>query len=499
MRLRSIIGKYRQFFIAALCGLALLTVLAIDLFHLSSGAQAGQRAGDASQGLNEYSYELIFRPEEKSLAVTMTLRFTNRTGEQLNNLLLRTWAGAYASEETSPAAIDALYEACYPQGFDPGGIAIEGVWWNDAPVNAAFLDGACTALRADISTLSDGENGQLLLRCRLSIPECAHRFGHSQEIWQFGNALPILSVYENGGWRADAYSPLGDPFYSECANYSVSLIAPQGYALACTGTQTVEKRQDGTERFTVSARAVRDFGFALSDSWAQSSQQVSGVTVAAYGPDNESAKRAARYAAQALKTYDVRFGDYPWERYTVCAVNFPFGGMEYPGLSFITLACFEKDMADSLELTIAHETAHQWFYALVGSDQINQPWQDEALCEFAMLRYALDRYGKSAYENLRITRADAPMRERIPQRVSPATPISGFGSLDVYSAVVYGRGCAFLLAADEMSGKIDAFLREYCDRYAFSIASRQDFADLLNDVTGEDLEPLMADYLDTLM
>ena len=499
MRLRSIIGKRWQIFAGALLAAVLLAVLALDGFHLRPRIRAGQRAQSASGGLNEYSYDLLFRPEESSLAVTMTLQYTNRTGNTLESLLLRTWAGAYAKEETSPAAIDALYEACYPQGFDPGGIAVEGVWWNGETVKAAFAVDAGTALQVAVPPLGDRESGQLLLRCRITVPACAHRFGYSQGIWQFGNILPILAVYENGQWRSEEYSPIGDPFYSECANYTVSLVAPQGFACASTGSQTVEKRQDGSQCFRMQAFAARDFAFALSENWQKAQQKTNGILVTAYGPAQESARDAAKAAAKALDAYRRLYGEYAWDTYTVCAVDFPFGGMEYPGLAFIGLPAFEKDRADSLELTIAHETAHQWFYALVGSDQINEPWQDEAISEYAMLRYVREQYGWNAYKNLCITRAEAPMRERIPQRVTPATPITGFGSPDVYSAVVYGRGCAFLLAAEELTGKLDAVLRAYCDKYAFALASRGDFAGLLNSVTGEDLTPLLIDYLDTLI
>ena len=43
--------------------------------------------------------------------------------------------------------------------------------------------------------------GRLLLRCELTVPRCAHRFGTDGAVWQFGNALPILSVWENPEFR----------------------------------------------------------------------------------------------------------------------------------------------------------------------------------------------------------------------------------------------------------------------------------------------------------
>ena len=496
MRLRSIIGKRWQ--LAAL--LAALTLALAAILWPRSPAQAGKRADAAAESMNAaYDFDLIFRPEESALAVTMTLRYTNATGETLNDLTLRTWAGAYAAPETSPAAIDELYEACYPNGFSPGGITLEGVWWNGTMAEAAFADAAQTVLQVAIPPLANGESGTLLLRCRLTAPECAHRFGHSAGVWQFGSALPILAVYRDGAWRQEPYAPIGDPFFSECANYTVTLTAPAGYACAATGRQTAETQGDGTIRWRMEAKAAREFAFALSDAWQSADTQADGVRITAYAPDRDGAKRAAKNAADALKIYGRLYGAYPWDTLTLCAVDFPFGGMEYPGLIFLSQKSFPADWADTLELTVAHETAHQWFYALVGSDPFYEPWQDEALCEYAMLRYVLEKYGRSAYENLRVTRIDAPMRERIPQRVTPATPIDGFGSLDAYTAVVYGRGAAFLTAAEEMTGKVDAFLKAYCDRFAFDIATRQDFIGLMNEVTGEDLTPLMTDYLDTLM
>ena len=197
--------------------------------------------------------------------------------------------------------------------------------------------------------------------------------------------------------------------------------------------------------------------------------------------------------------YSGLYGAYPYPALTVCQADFPFGGMEYPGLIFLGLPYFAEDWADTLELLIAHETAHQWFYALVGSDQYGDPWQDEALSEYAMLRYARAVYGESAYRSLLVTRVDAPMRERISRQVTPGTPIDRFDSLDVYTAVVYGRGAAFLLAVEEMTGRLDAFLRAYCDTFAFSRPTREDFLAFLNGFCGEDFTPLMTDYLDTLM
>ncbi len=495
MRMRSIIRKRKY-----LCAFFLfVSALALGAIFFSPRPSAGARAAAVAEGLNNYNYQLLFLPEDGTLSITMTLDYTNRTPDALDSLTLRTWAGAYAREETSPAAIDVLYDQCYPDGFSAGGIMLDGAWWNGQLANAVFEDEAQTVLRVPITALAPAEQGTLLLRCTLTIPHCAHRYGYSRGVWQFGNALPVLSVYENGAWRADEYHPIGDPFVSECANYSVLLIAPEGYACATSTLCASEETGDGRVMFRMDGQAMRDFSFALSKSWSRAQVKANGVTVVSYAADSESARRSAKNAAKALKVFSGLYGEYPYASLTLCAVNFPFGGMEYPGLIFLSSSYFYQEMRDTLELVVAHETAHQWFYALVGSDQFNQPWQDEALSEYAMLRYAKAVYGQSAYENLLVTRVQAPMQEHIPQAVTPGSPVSYFGSLDVYSSVVYGRGAALLLAIEELTGQADAFLRAYCDTFAFRIASRAEFETLLNAFTGMDLKALMVDYLDTLM
>jgi len=172
--------------------------------------------------------------------------------------------------------------------------------------------------------------------------------------------------------------------------------------------------------------------------------------------------------------------------------------MEYSGLVMIGSECFAANMRETLELTVAHEAAHQWFYGLVGSDQVYAPWQDEALCQWAMLRYVGKTYGRGSYETLKYYRVDAPMMEAVPGSLTPGSPIDYFGSLTDYSTVVYGRGTALLTALDEMLPKgTDGFLRAYADAFRYRFVTRLEFEAFLNGYAGMDLSPLLLDYLDT--
>ena len=63
------------------------------------------------------------------------------------------------------------------------------------------------------------------------------------------------------------------------------------------------------------------------------------------------------------------FGKYPYGVYSIVMTEFPTG-MEYPGIVFIGKDYFNAHSKDELEKIIVHETAHQWWYGVVGNDQI---------------------------------------------------------------------------------------------------------------------------------
>lgn len=479
--------------VCLLCALALLCVL---LVPRQPGYKAPAALLQAAEKMQAYRLTLKLNDQDHTLSVTEEISFTNRTGQPLSDVQLRLWANAYATRETSPAASDELFDACYPNGFSEGYVALHDVQWNGEMMPHRFLDDAGTVLSVSVPDISPGQAGTLRIRCVVQLPNCAHRTGYAEGTYLLGQALPVLSVFENGAWRQDAYSPVGDPFYTECANYTLSLHLPKGYTPACSLPLVEEK--EGV--WTGSGLGIRDLGLVVGKDWETAAAGMEDVRILAYAKEGKSAAQAVQYARKALSTYQSLYGPYPFPTFTVCSAPFAPGAMEYTAMAVVNQRYFAPDQWDTLELFIAHEGAHQWFYAMAGSDPVNNPWQDEALAEYALLRYAEKNYGRAAYENLRYYRVDSPMQERIPGGLTPASPISYFSSLTDYRAIVYGRGAALLIALDTfLPGGVDAFLNHYVQTHAFALASRQDFEKALNAWAGQDLAPLTQDYLDTKM
>lgn len=477
--------------------LMLLTVIVAAgavLFSFGSpeAIPAGEELWAAAQGLDEISLDAVFVPEHHQLRVEQTLRIKNRTGAALDEAVLRTYANAFASQETSPAATEELFDSCYPEGFSAGGLEISQIKVNGNAAEPEWLDEAQTVLAVS-QPWQPEEWLTIEMTYTLRIPLARYRMGHSGRIWTLGSVFPHPAVHEKGQWRQDAYVSIGDPFVSQCANYSVTLHLPEQYIPAATG---YTRGENGVYRYETPA--VREFALVVIEKGVTRTEKVGETLVVALGENRGQADKMLKFASQAIKCYNEQYGIYPYPSLTAAAADVPFGGVEYPGLVMIGKEVLDA-RDDSLEITVAHEVAHQWWYAVVGSDQYYEAWQDEALAEYALLDYVSCYYGENARQALAFERFETAMRVTVPQGVTPGSPVDYFGDLPEYTLVTYRRGAALMVALENALGREgfrDALRTYYADN-AFRLAGRQAFKDALKKVSGSDWSALMEDYLDT--
>ena len=451
---------------------------------------------EAARALDSITIDAVFDPESKQLTATQVMTLRNPAGMPLDHVTLRSYSGAYLSESTSPVANDELFAASYGSRFSTGGLILDSAMVNGEKVQHAWGDEAKTVLTLPADWPVD-EEITVTLTYHVNIPDCGSRFGVKGGIFALGNVFPTPALWQDGDWRTEDYVSIGDPFLTECANWTVRLTLPRNYTVAATGYAQPVYVGDAAV-YTMQAQAVRDFALVISDQFATASGMADDVLVTAYAKDASAARRMLKFARQAIECYESRWGEYIYPSLTLAEVDFPYGGMEYPRMVMIGSALMDA-RDDSLEVTVAHEVAHQWWYAMVGSDSYLQAWQDESLCEYALMDYVGQVYGASARKSLIFDRIETAMRITIPRGVTPGSPIDYFQDLTEYSQVVYRRGAALWTALETLMGKeqLDAALRQYAEAFRFSIATREDLTRLLSQAAGQDLTPLMEDYLDT--
>ena len=147
-------------------------------------------------------------------------------------------------------------------------------------------------------------------------------------------------------------------------------LATSGRRVATTGLSS-----------TWLAENVRDFNIAASPSWTARTQKVGSVSVRVYSFPGGNGTRLMSLAVRALRRYQALMGSYPYPTFAV-AESGGGSGMESPGLIWIPRGL----TSGQLPWLVSHETAHQWFYSLVGNDQARQPFADEAMADF-LARY----------------------------------------------------------------------------------------------------------------
>ncbi|MDR2656874.1 MAG: M1 family metallopeptidase [Oscillospiraceae bacterium] len=454
-------------------------------------AMASAELRAASEALTSYDVRASFQPSSQTLTARERVTYRNMTGQALEAVYLRTYANAFASEETSPAAAAELYDLCYKKGFSPGGITIVSATIDNVNAEWSYEDDAGTVLKVETPRLTPGSSVVISLTYTIRIPTCAYRFGMSSGIAALHGALPTVAMWENGEWRLEQYYPIGDPFISECANWRVELTMPDGWIAASSGARVAGSP------LTFEALAVRDFSLVLSNRFVFYQTDADGILVTAYALSVGEARAMARDAVSALRIFSGMFGAYPWPSYDIVSADIPFGGMESAALAMIGLS----NAANSVnrERAIAHETAHQWFYAVAGSDELREPWIDEALCVYAVTQYIQSAKGDAAFNDYVEEEIEPSMRITIPRGVTIGSPVELFASWNEYRTIVYQRGASMMLGLREAMGeeKLNEALRLYIKNAQFGIADRATFTDALKQVSGSEWEWFLVDYLDT--
>jgi hypothetical protein len=338
-------------------------------------------------------------------------------------------------------------------------------------VRAASVAGKAVKVTVDDQTLVMPLGGVLrdggLVQARL-IFSSTLRSNTAGPNWMFARVNGIVDAYRWLPWvsrRLPFDRPnIGDPWITPVSPLvRVKITTDRPLVIATSGERIA--RSGLTQTFE--AVNVRDFSITASPDYRTSSVVVGDTTIAVYYRPGGPGVSLLAQARNALTKMEALVGPYPYGTYRVAQSAGGYA-IESPGLVWIPRGAPSSNLA----YLVHHETAHQWFYGLVGGDQANEPFTDEAMAEF-MTRHVL---GTRRASRCRTSRLDLSI-----YRYSSAC----------YYEVVYIQGGNFINDLRVRMGPTPFWegVRAYIAENRFKIAPTKTLLETLDAHTTLDLVP----------
>lgn len=450
--------------------------------------------------VNEYEINAVFYEEEKIMEGTEKITYINKSPNNLKSIYFHIYPNVFKYKETVPFDENEIVEA-YKDGFEPGYININSVKSSKGSLSFLIMGKDNSILKVNLhDELEPQEKTKIYIDFMIKIPPAYGRFGFGKNTINFGNWYPIASVVDESGWNLEPYHSIGDPFFSDISNYRVIMTMSSNYVLASTGDLVKKETTGKNYRWTFEAQNVRDFAMIASKKYKIIEDEIQGISIRSYYFEDEAAEISLKVAKDSIDIFNKIFGRYPYKQFSVAASDFYIGGMEYPKLVFIDEEIYRSNR-EMLEYIIVHETGHQWWYGVVGNNEIKEAWLDEALTEYSTLLYYEKKYGEESknkmYKNMIL--AGYNLYRNFDERKNEIIlkDLDHFNSSREYQALVYYKGAMFLQHLREELGDEAFFdiLKVYFDKYKYENATTEDFKKVCEMICDKNLNNIFEKWL----
>lgn len=377
----------------------------------------------------KYEIKVKLNDVKHTLSAYEKISYKNNSAFTLNELYFHLWPNAY--RDLNSALSKQLLEAgetnlYWSKKEDRGYIDSLNFKINGIAVKHQLLKDTADICRINLpKSLLPGETIEIETPFYVKIPSALFsRLGHIDQQYQITQWYPKPAVFDNGKWKYFPYLNQGE-FYSEFGIYDVYITLPENYVVGATGDlvdnndeiKWLNTLADSTAK--ISSYNSKDMEFPKSSeklktlhyhqekvhdyAWfadkryhvlkgevelPQSKRKVTTWTMFT----NSSAKawsKSIAYINDAVYYYSLWNGDYPYNQCTaVDGTISAGGGMEYPNVTVIG----STNDPFSLDVVIAHEVGHNWFYGILGSNERENGWMDEGINSFNEMRYISTKY-----------------------------------------------------------------------------------------------------------
>lgn len=451
-------------------------------------ACATDRMSEAKSRGDNYTIVCAYDDQAHVLSAVQTVEATNRSENSFTSVKFHIYPNQYREDAKNGVVPNSYNLLAYPNGISHGDISIDNVKVDGNPVAFTIEGEDMDILSVPTAEWFPNQKLNIEMTYSVQLANIKHRLGWTENAVNLGNFYPVLCHIDNSNYSCTPYYNIGDPFVSDCANYDVTLKIDEKYLVASTGNLSEANAENGTVTYKYTADAVRDFAFVASDKFKKISQTVGDTTINYFYYGDADAEKSLNTAIGSYEYYTKNIGEYPYKQLSVCETDFCYGGMEYPSLVMITSG------SQSYQEAIAHEVAHQWFYGVVGNDQIANAWMDEGLAEYLTYLY-MDSCGAAklshyVLQNLQTytTYVDV-LNNYYKSADTTFRSLADYKNDNEYVVMTYLKGSLLFNTVHETMGATKFFkaLSSYYDCAMFSVADPAQIIECFSKVGGTEI------------
>jgi len=348
-----------------------------------------------------YRMTVDLNTDDHSVAVQETLLYRNQSPDTLRELYFHLYLNKYRAGSLALPELE----------FDTGGIDLLELSVNDRVTKNYQIDQTLMLVPLD-HPLTPGDSVSISFTFIAMIPPASGRYGYQGMHYDVGNWYITPVVYDRFGWHLHQH--LDNEFYQEWGDFRVTIRVPQDFFVGGTGKLLNESdvipaaRADtpgmlraGSEDTVLvpwefEAKNVHDFAWTTDPSYILEQVEWDGITlnILILDYNQESWQEVAEWGGQALQYLCQTFGRYPYDQLTVADTYIRAGGIEYPQIVMINDYINPDFEPGDFRAVIIHEMAHNWFYGLLGNNQLEHEWLDEGFTTFAEIKTMEHLFGR---------------------------------------------------------------------------------------------------------
>jgi len=468
--------------------------------NLDSDAKAESVMSIATNYYNTYNITLNINSESRIISGVEKVAYKNNTGKDLSKIYFHVYSNAFIPSSKKQPYFEEYKEEMFKYGNNSGFTDIKYIYINNNEVKFEQND---TILKVNLPhTLKAGEKTEITLQFESYVPKIASRTGaNDRGIW-LGNYIPSLCVYDDSGWRTDSYYAEGDPFYSDISNYKVEVTTPKEYKVIGTGEES-ETDEKAVKVTTINAEMVRDFAMAISPNYSVKTLKTKkGVNINFYYysdeiegiegiKDIDNIDEKLSLAEKTIDYYSKKLGSYPYTELDIVENElFDEIAIDYPAFIMMDSMALKNSLRED---TLVEAIGQQWFYNVIGSDQINEAWLDEGLNAY------MQEGVTQNYLDQRVTLQYKILEDKLATLSKKTLDIS-LGEYEDWTSYYYTQNLRAKLMIYSLNQKMgdegfNTLLKTYYKRYAFKIATSQDFIALAEEIYGKSLKVFFKEWI----